>query len=105
MCGWATVPPPLLHQDINIDFPFLCVGIVGDQLIGPADVSNRLIGSVYHHFLMNELPVLLEHGLLRQQQHMWFMHDGASTYFLCIVREHLNQASSEQWIGVVGPFN
>jgi hypothetical protein len=30
---------------------------------------------------------------------MWFMHDGAPTHFLRIVRHHLNQTIGEQWIG------
>jgi hypothetical protein len=55
---------------------------------------------------VNDLPVLLEHvPLHHQQQHMWFMHDGAPTHFLRIVRHHLNQTIGEQWIGRGGQAN
>jgi hypothetical protein len=32
-------------------------GILGDQLLGPAVLPNRLTGSVYHRLLVNDLPV------------------------------------------------
>jgi hypothetical protein len=60
---------------------------------------------VYHRFLVNDLPILLEHVPVHQRQHMWFMHDGAPPRFICIVRQHLNQTFSEQWIGSGGPVN
>jgi hypothetical protein len=30
---------------------------------------------------------------------MWFMHDGAQSRFLRIVRQHMNQIFGEHWIG------
>jgi hypothetical protein len=38
------------------------VGILGDQTLGPVVLPNRVTGAVYHHFLVNDLPVLLEHN-------------------------------------------
>jgi hypothetical protein len=36
---------------------------------------------------------------------MWFMHNEAPPHFLGTVRQHLNQAFGEQWIGREGPVN
>jgi hypothetical protein len=44
------------------------VDIVGDQILGPVVLGNRLSGAVYHCFSVNDLPVLLEHVPLCQQQ-------------------------------------
>jgi hypothetical protein len=81
------------------------VGILGDQLLGPVVVPNRLTGAVYHSFLVDDLPVHLEHVPLHQRQHMWFMLDGAPPHFLRIVRPHLNQALDERGIGRGGPVS
>ena len=46
------------HQDrfsINV-----WAGIFGDRLIGTYTIANRLTGAVYHGFLREELPALLE---------------------------------------------
>jgi hypothetical protein len=59
------------------------VGILGDQLLGPVFLPNRQKGALYHCFLVNDLPVRLEHVPLHQRQHMWFMHDGTPLHFLC----------------------
>jgi hypothetical protein len=71
------------------------VGILCDQLLGPVVLPNRIMGAVYHRFLVNDLPELLEHVPLHQRQHMWFMHDGAPPHLLRIVGQHLNQTFGE----------
>jgi hypothetical protein len=81
------------------------VGIVGDQILGPVVLPNRLTGAVCRRFLVNDLPVLLEHVPLHQRQHMWFMHDGTPPHFLRIFRQHLNQTFGEHWIGHGSPVN
>jgi hypothetical protein len=43
------------------------VGRLGDQLLGPVVLPNRLTGAVYHHVLVIDLPVLLEHVPLHQR--------------------------------------
>ena len=35
-------------------------GIVGDRIKGPYVLPNRLTGAIYHQFLSNELPIMLE---------------------------------------------
>jgi hypothetical protein len=83
------------------------VGNLGDQRLGPAVLPNRPSGAMYHRFLVNDLPVLLEHVPLHQRQHTWFMHDGSPSNFLRIVREYLNQTFGVlvHWIGRGGPVN
>jgi hypothetical protein len=81
------------------------VDILGNQIVGPIVLPNRLTGAVYHRFLVIYLPVLLEQVPLHQWQHMQLMHDGSPPHFRHIVRQHLNQTFSEQWIGCRGPFN
>jgi hypothetical protein len=76
------------------------VGILCNQLFGPVVLLNRPTGAVYHNFLLNNLPVPLEHVPLHQWQHMWFMHDGAPPHFVLIIRQHLNQTFREQWVGL-----
>lgn len=79
-------------------------GILGDRLIGPVVLPNRLNGLDYHNFLVNDLPRLLEDVPLIQRQRMWYMQDGAPPHYLQIVRAHLNQTYGENWIGRQGPI-
>jgi hypothetical protein len=81
------------------------VGILGDQILGPVALPNRLTGAVYYRFLVNGLPELMEHVPLHQRQHIWFTHDLAPPHFLRTLTQHLNKAFGEQWIGCEGPVN
>jgi hypothetical protein len=65
-------------------------GIIGDELPGPVVLANRLTGAIYHGFMVNGLPVLLEHVPLHHRQDMWLMHDGVPPHFLRIVRHRLS---------------
>jgi hypothetical protein len=80
-------------------------GISGEQLLGAVVLHNRLTGAVHHRFLVNDLPVLLEHMPLHQRQHMWLIHYGAPTNFLRIVRQYVTQIFGEPWMGRGGPVN
>jgi hypothetical protein len=42
MSVWMTIPTPQWHQDININ---VCVANLGDQLLGPVVLPNRLTGA------------------------------------------------------------
>jgi hypothetical protein len=81
------------------------VDILRDQHLGSVVLLNRLTGAVHYHFMVNELPVLLEHVPPYQLRHMWFMRNGAPVHFLRTVRQHLNQTFGEEWIGRGGPVN
>ena len=59
---WAAVNPNEViqaHHQKSFSFNVL-VGILGDPLIGPYFLSQRLNGGQYLHFLQNYLPNLLE---------------------------------------------
>jgi hypothetical protein len=47
--------------------------------------------------------VPLEHVPLHKRQYTWFVHAGAPSHLLRIVRQHLNQTSGGQWTGRRGP--
>jgi len=79
------------------------LGILGDRLIGPVVLPDRLTGPAYQNFLMNTLPPLLEDVPLNLRAASWFMHDGAPPHFSLAVREYLNQMYQERWIGRGGP--
>ncbi|KAJ8962097.1 hypothetical protein NQ318_018051 [Aromia moschata] len=80
-------------------------GIVGDVLIGPHILPDRLTGNGYLNFLQHVLPNLLEEvplGILRQ---MWYLHDGAPPHFVRQVRDFLNVEYPNRWIGRNGPIH
>jgi hypothetical protein len=56
-------------------------GSAGDRLLGPCFIPPRLTGAVYHHFLLNFLPELLQDVDLQSGVHLWFMPDGAPRNF------------------------
>jgi hypothetical protein len=83
---------------------YVWVDTSGDQLLRPVVFPNVLSGAVYCRFLVNDVPVVLEHVPLHQQ-HTWFMHDETQPHFLCIVRQHLIQTSGEERIARGDPVN
>jgi hypothetical protein len=65
-------------------------GIAGDRLLGPYFLPPHLTGAVYHDFLSNILPELLQDVDLQTRIHLWFMLDSDQAHFLLAVREFLN---------------
>lgn len=102
--SWAEENPHALriansqHQfSINI-----WAGIVGNEIIGPVVLPNRLNGASYLNFLVHELPDILP-LYLRDNNRLWFQHDGAPPHFAAEVRRFLNEAYGHRWIGRGGP--
>jgi hypothetical protein len=56
----------------------------------------------YHPFLVNDVPVLLEHVFRR---HMWFMLNGAPPHFLRTLGQRMNKTFCEHLIGRRGPVS
>lgn len=73
--------------------------VVGPIVIGPHFFNGRLNGRIYHDFLENELPVLLENVPLDIRQKIWFQQDGAPPHFSANVREWLDRNFNDMWIG------
>ncbi|GFS96651.1 uncharacterized protein TNCV_3944271 [Trichonephila clavipes] len=68
-------------------------GILGDHLIGPYILPDRLTGPRYLIFLEQVLPELLDSAHVTAATHisMWFQQDGAPAHFSISVRNHLRQ--------------
>lgn len=103
---WADANPHEVHQkkfqrrfSINV-----WAGIVGNFLIGPFVLPDRLNGEHYLQFLRDYLPDLLDNVPLATRQNMWFMHDGAPAHFSRNVRDHLDIIYPNRWIGRNGPI-
>lgn len=77
----------------------LWAGIVNNTIIGPFELPARLNGASYLHFLQETLPELLEDIPLAVRRNMWFMHDGCPAHFSRGVRDHLDTAFPQKWIG------
>lgn len=76
-------------------------GIIGNHLIGPYLLPERLTGHVYSVFLEQVLPGLLEN--IPNQDRIWFQHDGAPAHFSRRPRDILNARYPNAWIGRGGP--
>lgn len=77
-------------------------GIIGDTLIGPVMMPDRLGGEEYLQFLQETLPPLLESVPLNTRSKIWFMHDGAPPHFTLAVRQFLNTTYRGRWmVGVM----
>jgi len=53
---------------------------------------------IYHVFLEQKLPVMLEETLLSVRRNIWFQQDGAAPYFVCQVQEHFTITYNNHWI-------
>ncbi|XP_066141312.1 uncharacterized protein [Euwallacea fornicatus] len=74
-------------------------GIIGNIILGPVVMPNRLNGQSYLHFLHETLPDLLENIPLLIRDGMWFMQDGAPPHYTLNVRQYLNNTFPRRWIG------
>ena len=78
-------------------------GSGGARLLRPHFLPPRLTAAVYHDFLRNVLPNLLQDVDLQTRFHLWLMYDGAPPHFHLAVREFLNSVFPEHWVGRGGP--
>lgn len=76
-------------------------GIVGDHLVGPYLLSERLRSANYLLFLQQVLPQLLDdaHVSAAMRSSMEFQYDGVPAHYSIDVRLHLNATYGQQWIG------
>ena len=79
-------------------------GMIGDQLIGPVVLPNRLNAHEYLNFLQNNLGILLEDVPLNARQNMYYQNDGAPAHYGLHVREWLSENFPRRWIGRNGPI-
>jgi len=78
--------------------------IVGDHLVGPYFLPQRLTGESYLEFRKTDFPTLLEDVPLYIRMGMYFMHDGAPPHFSRAARDYLDLTFQDRWIGRGGPI-
>ncbi|KAJ4436030.1 hypothetical protein ANN_18657 [Periplaneta americana] len=78
----ATVPS---HHQVRFSLK-MWAGIIGDRLVGPHVLVNRLTGQAYTNFLENTIPHVLEDTPLINRQHIHFLHDGVALLHTSVVR-------------------
>ena len=75
------------------------------QPFGLTVLLNAVTGSVVRIFLCHDLPLVLKNLHLHQHQHVLFVHGGAPSCFVHIVRRHLKLTLDGLWIGRGGPVS
>ncbi|KAJ4428021.1 hypothetical protein ANN_24035 [Periplaneta americana] len=96
----ATVPS---HHQVRFSLN-MWAGIIGDRLVGPHVLANRLTGQAYTNFLENTIPHVLEDTPLINRQHIHFLHDSAPAHFSRTARRYLDRRFPDRWIGRGGPI-
>lgn len=79
---WAHENPHMVHES-NYQVRFsvnVWAGIIGDQLVGPCVIPERLNADNYLEFLNANLPGLLEDIPLLVRRDMWVQIDGAPSH-------------------------
>lgn len=80
-------------------------GVIGDKVIGPHYLPDNLNGDNYLDFLQNELPELLaDVPHFDEDRQIVFQQDGCPAHWRLTVREHLDNAFPNSWIGRDGPI-
>lgn len=102
---WAQVNPhaTYTHAQQRKFRVNMWAGIIDDQIMIYM-LPAHLNGQIYLIFLQEVLPELLENVALGIRRQMWLQHDGAPAHFAVNVRNHLNNAFPNSWIGRGGPI-
>lgn len=102
---WAEENPFLIRErSFQVRWKLnIWAGIVGNEIIGPCVLPNRVGGNDYADFLEENLPNLLEDFPLNIRRTMWFQHDGAPPHNSRRVRNYLDTQFPNSWIGRGGP--
>lgn len=102
---YATTNPHLIRPHSQTRWSInVWGGIVGNHVIGPHFFDGRVNGEVYHDFLENHLPLLLEGVPANIRERMWFLHDGAPVHHTAQIHNHPNQQFPARWLGRGGLF-
>lgn len=86
-------------QKINI-----WAGIFNNTIIGPFEIIGNLNSGSYLELLINNVGPAVEEAA-RENQEVWFQHDGCPAHFGVNVREYLDQTFPNRWIGRGGIIN
>ncbi|KAJ8953752.1 hypothetical protein NQ318_015408 [Aromia moschata] len=83
----ATVVSHYQHQFQSIN---VWAGIIGNFLIGPFILPERLNGQLYLEFLQNDFPNFIEDLPLETRRNMYFIHDGAPAHYSHSILNYLS---------------
>lgn len=86
-------------QRINI-----WAGIFNNKIIGPFEIEGNLNSEKYLDLLVIKVGPALEEAA-RENQEIWFQQDGCPAHFGLDVKNFLNDAFQNRWIGRGGAIN
>lgn len=103
--SWQLANPRLVRQDrAQQQFKVnLWTGILNGQVIGPIELPETLRAQSYLELLEDQLPYLMEQ-LEDIPENYWFQNDGCPAHYARVVRDYLNEAFPDRWIGRLGPI-
>ena len=78
-------------------------GILGNTLIGPFIIEDRMRGEDYLNFVADVVMPILDDMPLHSRWHLWYQLDGASAHFTFPVCQWLDHHFPGKWIGRAGP--
>ncbi|XP_066257798.1 histone-lysine N-methyltransferase SETMAR-like [Euwallacea similis] len=79
-------------------------GIIGNKILGPVFINNRLNGRTYANFLQDDLENLMEEVPLAVERDLWFLNNGAPPHNSNVVRQILNNKFPNKWMGIYEPI-
>lgn len=79
-------------------------GIIGNILIGPTILPNRLNSDNYLHFLITNDPIVMDEVPVNVRDRVIYQQDGAPAHYGAQVRRWLNLNYRYRWIGRNGPI-
>lgn len=79
-------------------------GILGNSLIGPKILPQRLNSPNYLHFLIETAPEILDDAPVIRRNRLFYQQDGAPAHYGHIVTDWLNENYPRRWIGRNGPI-
>lgn len=109
---WAENNPHWMRET-HSQFPGklnVWAGIVGDRVIGPIFFEENLTGERYLRFLQEDLTPSLAAIFPNAEDNaifddrLWFQQDGAPPHYAVVVRQYLDEAFPQRWIGRRGPI-
>ena len=77
-------------------------GILGNTLIGPFIIEDRMRGEDYLNFVADVVMLMLD-DMPFQSRHLWYQLDGAPSHFTFPVCRWLHHHFPDRWIGRGGP--
>lgn len=95
--GKTKILPPFIQS-------FLTINAIGNRIIGPFYLPQRLDANAYLNFLKNDVQNSIEELPLNVLNGMFFQQDGCPVHSSRVVTNYLNEEFGTNWIGRHGPI-